>query len=133
MTYRDFYTAVLASTVSDDLKAFAKDALAALDTKAAKRKVSPSALAAKAAKDAFTAKVLDALTDKLQTAAQVAVAVGESTAKTAYTLGVLVKDGSAVTEQFKPTGKGRKVTGYALAPVADDTDDGDDTAEGEGA
>lgn len=114
MTYREFYTLVSAGTLTDEVKAFALSAVASLDGKKEKRKVSPSAQRAQKERDAFRALVLDCLTAQLQTSAQVAELVGESTAKTAAALSALVEDGKVKVEEFKPTGKGRKVRGYAL-------------------
>ena len=119
MTNREFYTFIVNGTIDDAVKAFAKDALTALDTKNEKRKTSPSALRAIAERDSFRASVASALTDKLQTSAQVAVLVGETPAKVASALTALVTAGIAIREEFKPTGKGRKVNGYRIAEPTD--------------
>ena len=42
MTNREFYTAIVNSNVSDELKAFATDAIAKLDARNAKRSSKPS-------------------------------------------------------------------------------------------
>lgn len=110
MTYREFYTLVSAGTLTDEVKA-----VASLDDKKEKRKVSPSAQRAQKERDAFRVLILDCLTSQLQTSAQVAELVGESTTKTAAALSALVEDGKVKAEEFKPTGKGCKVRGYALA------------------
>lgn len=124
MTYREFYTFIVNGTMNDAVKAFAQEALTALDTKAAKRKTSPSAVRAAQERDTFRASVASALTAKLQTSAQIAATVGETPAKVAAALTALVAAGIAIREEFKPTGKGRKVNGYRIAEPSDFPEEG---------
>ena len=120
MTNREFLSAVVAGSFTDEVVEFARNSLTALDTKNAKRKVSPSALKAQAERDAFRALVLSALTDAFQSSAEVAAVVGESVPKTAAALTALVKAGKVVAEPFKPAGAKRKTNGYRLAPAPDE-------------
>jgi DNA-binding protein H-NS len=98
-----------------DIIAFAEKTIAQLEAKAAKAKA--VAAEKKAEGDALKAKVADALTNELQTVADIFEKIDAedvTTAKVVYRLTALVKDGVAVKDDVKLE-DGRKVKGYALA------------------
>lgn len=124
-TNRDFLTAVIAlSGVDTAITDYAKDALAKLDTKNAKRADTPSAKAHRAEVDAFRAKVLAIFTADatlFATASDVAATLGVSTPKASAALVALAKSGDLTAKKFKVSAckakgvKGGEKTGYRLA------------------
>ena len=108
MTQREFLNAVIESAISDELTAFAQDAIAKMDARNAKRASTPSK--AQIANEAVKAQILGVLTDEPQTASEIAVKCEISTQKASSLLARM--DGLNVTD-VKVKGKG-KVKGYSL-------------------
>ena len=109
MTYRDFYTAVIADTENEELKAFATEAIAKLDARNASRASKPSKRSLE--NEPIKAKILEVLTSEPKVASEVAELVGISTQKASALLRQI--DGLEVTEVKVP--KRGKMKGYALA------------------
>lgn len=132
MTAREFYTAVIAlADVPADLADYATKAIAALDDKNAKRKVSKAAMAHKAENDNIKAAMLEKLTADTPTiAADLAAALGISTQKVSALARQLAEDGTITILDGVKSAKG-KVKGYVLAANGEDTEDGEDTENGE--
>lgn len=126
-TNRDFLTAVAAlSGIDTAITDFAKTALAGLDEKNAKRKLSKSALAHKAEVDGFRADVLALFTADstlLMSASEVAAKLGVSTPKASSALTALTNDGILTKREVKVKAcKAQGITGgkkmfYKLAPT----------------
>jgi len=108
MTNREFFNAVIESNVSDELKAFATDAIAKLDARNAKRSATPSK--SQIANEAVKAEIAKVLTDEPQTASEIAQKCEISTQKASSLLSRMAD--LKVTE-VKVKGKG-KVKGYSL-------------------
>lgn len=129
-TNREFLTAVSALTGIDTaITDFAKTALAGLDEKNAKRKLSKSAIAHKAAIDNFRTDVLALFTADstlMMTAAEVGAKLGVSTPKASSALTALAADGELTKTEIKIHAckaqgiKGGKKMAYKLAPIAED-------------
>lgn len=126
-TNRDFLTAVAAlSGIDTAITDFAKTALAGLDEKNAKRKLSKSALAHKAEVDGFRADVLALFTADstlLMSASEVAAKLGVSTPKASSALTALTTDGVLTKREVKVKAcKAQGITGgkkmfYKLTPT----------------
>ena len=108
MTNREFFNAVIESNVSDELKAFATDAIAKLDARNTKRSATPSK--SQIANEAVKAEIAKVLTDEPQTASEIAQKCEISTQKASSLLSRMAD--LKVTE-VKVKGKG-KVKGYSL-------------------
>ncbi len=108
MTNREFFNAIIESNVSDELKAFATDAIAKLDARNAKRSATPSK--SQIANEAVKAKIATVLTDEPQVASEIAQKCEISTQKASSLLSRMPD--LKVTE-IKVKGKG-KVKGYSL-------------------
>ena len=124
MTNREFYTTIASGIINAEITAFAENALAKLDEKNAKRKLSESALARAAETENFRSEVLAIFTADntlLATAADVGAKLGVTTAKASGALTALVKAGSLTKEEVKIHAskkdgiKGKVVNGYRLA------------------
>ena len=120
-TNREFLTAVSEGKLTDEVKAFAVAAIAALDEKNAKRKTSPSAVKAAKERDAFRVTVFSALSTAPQTAAEVAAVIGcESVPRVTAALTAFVKSGEAVKGERKVSAckakgiKGGKFSVYSV-------------------
>lgn len=124
-TNRDFLTAVAAlSGIDTAITDFAKTALAGLDEKNAKRKLSKSAIAHKAAIDNFRTDVLAlfvADSTLMMTASEVGAKLGVSTAKASSALTALTANGELTKTEIKISAnkaagiKGGKKMAYKLA------------------
>ena len=132
-TNREFLTAVSEGKLTDEVKAFAIAAIAALDEKNTKRKTSPSAVKKQAEQDAFRSTVFAALSTAPQTAAEVAAAIGcESVPRVTSALTAFVKSGAVVKGERKVSAckakniKGGKFSVYSVP------ESGADEGEGEG-
>ena len=101
MTYRDFYTAVIADTENEELKAFATEAIAKLDARNASRASKPSKRSLE--NEPIKAKILEVLTSEPKVASEVAELVGISTQKASALLRQI--DGLEVTEVKVPKKK----------------------------
>ncbi len=126
-TNREFLTAVSEGKLTDEVKAFAVAAIAALDEKNAKRKTSPSAVKAAKERDAFRVTVLAALSTTPQTAAEVAAVIGcDSVPRVTAALTAFVKSGEVVKGERKVSAckakgiKGGKFSVYSVPETADE-------------
>ncbi len=108
MTNREFFTAIVNSDLSDEMKAFATEAIAKLDARNAKRSATPSK--SQIANEAVKAKIATVLTDEPQVASEIAQKCEISTQKASSLLSRMPD--LKVTE-IKVKGKG-KVKGYSL-------------------
>jgi hypothetical protein len=115
MTNREFYTNIANGTVTEAEIAFASAAIEKMDAANEKRKNKPSKTAIE------NAPVIEAITGVLtndpQTAADIGVQVGVSTAKASSLLRQIVLAGNAVATDIKVPKKGT-CKGYSL-PVAE--------------
>ena len=120
MTNREFFTAVINGTITDEHITFAQASIAKLDKAldARKNKTSPKD-AEKAQADAeLREQILGVLTADLQIAADIALQVGVSTSKCAAQLRKLVAEGRVTKGEVNVPKKG-KTQAYALAPIAE--------------
>ena len=121
MTMKDFLTAVIAASVSDEVTAFATAEVAKIDGKNAKRRTTPTA-AQKANADMLTAFVASLRASEWVTASDAASRMGVTVQKASALLQSGVKSGALVVTDAKVKGKG-KVKAYAVIPVtAEDAD-----------
>ena len=112
MTNREFYTAIVTANISEELTAFAQDAIAKLDKKNEDRKKTPSKTAI--ANEPIKAKILAFVTENPNAlASEIAVACEVTTAKASALCTRMVADGTMKSEEVKV--KGRKVHGYTVA------------------
>ena len=109
MTNREFYTAIVNGTITEDVIAHASDAIAKLDERNAKRASKPSKTAL--ANEPIKVKILEVLTTEPKIASEVAELVGISTQKASALLRQI--EGLEVSEVKVP--KKGKMKGYALA------------------
>jgi methylphosphotriester-DNA--protein-cysteine methyltransferase len=109
MTNREFYTAIVNSDLSDEMKAFATDAIAKLDARNAKRASTPSKTQKENAP--LIEKIASLLTSEPKLASTLATEMGISTQKAS----ALVKkvEGVSVCD-VKVKGKGTQ-KGYYFA------------------
>lgn len=112
MTKRDFLNAIINGTLTEDVQAYAREAIVKLDETNAKRKLSPKQVESARMQEAFRMQVAAALTDEPQSAAQIAATLGTTANKVSAALRKI--DGVTVV-QFKPEGAKRKGTGYRRA------------------
>lgn len=113
MTQREFFNAIANADIADELKAYAVDAIAKLDTKNAKRASKPSKTAI--ANTPILENILAYLTaeDKTLTSPDIAVALGLTTAKASALCGQLAKEGKVTKSEVKVPKKG-KLIGYTI-------------------
>lgn len=112
MTNREFFNAVVTANISDELTAFAQEAIQKLDTRNETRKNKPSKTAI--ANEPIKAQILAYVTENAKAiAADIAVACGITTAKASSLCTRMVSDGTMKSEEVKV--KGRKVHGYSVA------------------
>lgn len=112
MTNREFFNAVVTANISDELTAFAREALQKLDTRNEARKNKPSKTAI--ANEPIKAQILAYVTENAKAiASDIAVACGITTAKASSLCTRMVSDGTMKSEEVKI--KGRKVHGYSVA------------------
>ena len=111
MTIREFYKAIAASNESDEIKAFAAEALTKMDEKNEKRRNTPSKaqLANEPIKKAFVAEI----SAEPRTASELAAAFEISTQKASALLRALVAEGAITEATIKVKGKG-KVKQYSI-------------------
>lgn len=113
MTQREFYSAVInnqmdGTEITDEMVAFATDAIAKLDARNAKRSSTPSK--AQIANEPIKAHILEVLTSEPQTASEIAQKCEISTQKAS---GLLSRMSDLKVSEVKVKGKG-KVKGYSL-------------------
>ena len=119
MTNREFYTAIAANeTLSAELREYAQAAIEKLDAVNAKQREKQAEKAKE--NEPIVAAILATLTNDPQIAADIAVAVGVTTAKASGQLRKLVAAGQVVAADIKVPKKGT-VKGYSL-PVATDAE-----------
>ena len=112
MTNREFFTAIIESEVSDELKNFATEAIAKLDKRNTSRasKLSKTAIANAPIKEAIIAYLRE---HGQTTASTLATELGITTAKASALATQLKKEGLITTAYVKVKGKGR-VNGYSI-------------------
>ena len=112
MTNREFFTAIIESTVSDELRAFATAGIAELDRRNALRASKPSKTAI------ANAPIKEAIVTYLRehgqtTASTLATELGITTAKASALAIQLKREGRITTAKVKVKGKGN-VNGYSV-------------------
>lgn len=117
MTNREFYTAIINGTITEEVTAHAEASLAKLDATNEKRKANPAKNNKKAEENApIKAAILETLTAEAQSAPAIAAIVGVSHNKVSALARQLVAEGIAEQTDIKIPGKGT-VKGYSLASV----------------
>lgn len=113
MTTREFLNSIISTeALSADVRDHAKDELAKLDARNAKRSSKPSKTAI--ANEPIKVQIADYLADKgATTSTEVGVAIGITTQKASALLVQMVKDGLATSEEVKIPKKG-KVKAYRI-------------------
>ena len=113
MTNREFYTAIVNSNVSDELKAFATDAIAKLDARNAKRSSKPSkkSLENEPIKESISNLLVDG---DARLASEIASSLELSVSKVSALCRQMVADGVLHVEDVKVKGKGTQKS-YSLA------------------
>lgn len=109
MTRREFLEKVINESANEEIKNFAKDEIAKMDARNAKRASTPSKRAVE--NEPIKAEIVKILTDEPKTASEIAESIGVSVQKASALLRQI--EGLAVSE-VKVKGKG-KVKGYAIA------------------
>lgn len=114
MTNREFYTAIVNGTMNEDIQAFAKSALARLDSKNEKRRNTDTK--AQIANKALIVDIISSMTDgTIYTARTVAEKHGISTQRASALLRQAVESGSlTVIDKYKSEGSKSAVKGYTL-------------------
>lgn len=112
MTNREFYTAIINNTITDEIVEFAKGEIAKLDARNDKRRntLSKEQLANEETKKAILA-YLDGKKDAL--ASEIAKALDLSTQKVSALCKQLVESGAIIVADVKVKGKG-SVKGYTI-------------------
>ena len=113
MTNREFYTAIVNSNVSDELKAFATDAIAKLDARNAKRSSKPSkkSLENEPIKESISNLLVDG---DARLASEIASSLELSVSKVSALCRQMVTDGVLHVEDVKVKGKGTQKS-YSIA------------------
>ena len=113
MTNREFYTAIVNSNVSDELKTFATDAIAKLDARNAKRSSKPSkkSLENEPIKESISNLLVDG---DARLASEIASSLELSVSKVSALCRQMVADGVLHVEDVKVKGKGTQKS-YSLA------------------
>jgi ATP/maltotriose-dependent transcriptional regulator MalT len=115
MTNREFYSAIINASISDEITAHAEAALTKLDETNVKRAAKQ---AEKSAENMTAIKAVVAeLTDKPQTATDMMGVTGESVQKTSYYLRTAAKMGLCEVTDVKVAKKGTQ-KGYFVVPGA---------------
>lgn len=118
-TKRDAFKAVIEMATAagrNDIVEFAQHEIELLDKRAAKAKATKAAKAQEP--DAMTETIAAALTDEFQTAADIAITIGDeniTVSKIVYRLNALVEAGIAVKEDIKVEGSKSKRKGFKRA------------------
>ena len=113
MTNREFYTAIVNSNVSDELKTFATDAIAKLDARNAKRSSKPSkkSLENEPIKESISNLLVDG---DARLASEIASSLELSVSKVSALCRQMVTDGVLHVEDVKVKGKGTQKS-YSIA------------------
>ena len=114
MTTREFFTAILSADVADDVKEFASQGIAKLDSRNQKRAEKPSKTAL--ANEPIKASIVDLLAGGGRVASEIGVALDISTNKASALCRQLVEGGKLTVTDIKVKGKG-SVKYYSLAKV----------------
>ena len=112
MTNREFYTAIVNSNVSDELKTFATDAIAKLDARNAKRSSKPSKKSIE--NEPIKVSIREFLADGSHLASEIAKGLDLSVSKVSALCRQMVGDGVLTVEDVKAKGKGTQKS-YSLA------------------
>ena len=112
MTNREFYTAIVNSNVSDELKTFATDAIAKLDARNAKRSSKPSKKSLE--NEPIKVSIREFLADGSHLASEIAKGLDLSVSKVSALCRQMVGDGVLTVEDVKVKGKGTQKC-YSLA------------------
>ena len=112
MTAREFLNSVISANISEELTAYAKDAIVKLDERNAKRASKPSKTAV--ANEPIKVQILDYLADKgATTSTEVGGAIGITTQKASALLRQMTENGVLASEEVKVPKKG-KVKAYRV-------------------
>ena len=112
MTNREFFTAIVNSEVSDELKAFATEAIEKLDARNAKRASKPSKKSLE--NEPIKASIKDFLESGSHLASEIASSLEISVNKASALCRQMVADGVLTVEDVKVKGKGTQKS-YSLA------------------
>ena len=112
MTQREFFNAVITSEVSEELKAYATEAIEKLDARNAKRASKPSNKAIE--NEPIKASIREFLTDGSHLASEIAKGCEISVSKASALCRQMVGDGVLTVEDVKVKGKGTQKS-YSLA------------------
>ena len=112
MTNREFFNAVANADVSAELKEFAEQAIAKLDTRNEKRSSKPSKTAIE--NEPIKTAILELLAGGAKVASEIGVALGISTNKASALARQLTLEGNLKVVDIKVKGKGT-VKSYSLA------------------
>ena len=112
MTQREFFTAIVNSEVSDELKAFATEAIEKLDARNAKRSSKPSKKSLENAP--IKNSIAEFLADGSHLASEIAKGLDLSVSKVSALCRQMVGDGVLTVEDVKVKGKGTQKS-YSLA------------------
>ena len=112
MTNREFFTAIVNSEVSDELKAFATEAIEKLDVRNAKRASKPSKKSLE--NEPIKASIKDFLESGSHLASEIASSLEISVNKASALCRQMVADGVLTVEDVKVKGKGTQKS-YSLA------------------
>lgn len=111
-TMRDFLEAVISREIDDEVVDFAKNQVAKLDNRNAKRASTQSKT--QKANEPIKVTILEALAEKAMTASEIGAACGITTQKASALTRALVLEGKVSSTEVKVKGKG-KVKSYSLA------------------
>lgn len=112
MTTREFLNSIISANISEEVTNYAKEAVAKLDARNAKRASTPSKTAV--ANEPIKAQIMDYLADKgATTSTEIGGAVGISTQKASALLRQLTENGLLTSEEVKVPKRG-KVKAYRI-------------------
>ena len=121
MTNREFYTAIMNGTMTDEVKSHAAEAIAKLDERNQKRSSKPSKTQLE--NEPVKTAIIDYLTvHGGAVAADIAAEVDITTQKASALCRQLVESGRLTVEEVKIPKKG-KCKKYSVAPIAEDEQD----------
>ena len=127
-TMRDFLEAVISREIDDEVVDFAKNQVAKLDNRNAKRASTQSKT--QKANEPIKVAILEALAEKAMTAAEIGAVCGITTQKASALTRALVLEGKVSSTEVKVKGKG-KVKSYSLADGDEIVAEVDEEEEGE--
>ena len=112
MTQREFFTAIVNSEVSEELKAYASESIEKLDARNAKRASKPSKKSIE--NEPIKASIREFLVDGSHLASEIAKGCEISVSKASALCRQMVGDGLLTVEDVKVKGKGTQKS-YSLA------------------